>query len=478
MYQRPRANGKGVAFGGPDPNALTTVKRHHGNDEDASNKKRKLSESSTPQSNRMGLSRLSEDNGSSKYQYQSVSPMILGSPEARKSEAPNSPVAPGEYSVADVIRGPTSVAEPPVRSIDLETVELKAEEVIHFSKISMREAAAKSRAYAPSAGSTGAHSSSNGAALSANGASSSGSHANAEEAKTLPPWATKPYANGPEGLETELWDFYNWLQPTREERMLRIDLVERLRSALVGRFPKCEVRFFGSLATDLLLPSSDVDLVVLGVPAVQSNLWIVRTLLTRHGFSNAPTVIAHARVPLVKFTDITTGIDVDISFDHANGLQNTKVINSFAVKYKTYRPLLVILKFYLHQLGINEPYNGGLGSYALSLMVASFLQMHPKTNNVTGATDPNLGYLLLDFFALYGKQFNFFNTGISVLGNGSYFSKIERGWIDPEQPFLAAIEDPNDESMSLTKFCRSPPCRAFPTAGTHNTLFHSTRVIK
>lgn len=429
MYQRPRSNGKGVAFGGPDPNALTTVKRHHGNDEDASNKKRKLSESTTPQSNRNGMSRLSDDNGPSKYQYQSATPMILGSPEARKTEAPNDSVAFGEFGATDPLRSP----EQPVRSIDLETVELKAEEVIHFSKISMREAAAKSRAYAPS-GAPGA--------ATSNGTTASAS----EEASKLPPWTTKPYANGPEGLETELWDFYNWLQPTREERMLRIDLVERLRSALVGRFPKCEVRFFGSLATDLLLPSSDVDLVVLGVPSVQSNLWIVRALLVRHGFSNAPNVIAHARVPLVKFTDLTTGIDVDISFDHANGLQNTKVINSFAVKYKTYRPLLVILKYYLHQLAINEPYNGGLGSYALSLMVASFLQMHPKTNNVTGDTDPNLCYLLLDFFALYGKQFNFFNTGISVLGNGSYFSKIERGWIDPEQPFLASIEDPNDES--------------------------------
>lgn len=439
MSQRPRANGKGVAFGGPDPNALTIVKRHHGSEEGPSTKKRKLSETSTPQSNRLGLSKIGNEGASSAYQYQSVTPMVLGSPEARKMEAPNTPIAQGDFSAASLFGSPTPAPEAPVRSIDLDTVELKAEPIIHFSKNAMREAAAKARTYAPS-GPPGSSSGSSGSLSKASGAQTSSS------SEPMPPWAKKSYSQGVDGLEQELWDFYNWLQPTLEERMLRIDLVERLRSALIGRFNKCDVRFFGSLATDLLLPSSDVDMVVLGVPSVQSNLWIVRALLIRHGFSNAPTVIAHARVPLVKFKDITTGIDVDISFDHANGLQNTKVINAFALKYKTYRPLLVTLKFYLHQLAINEPYNGGLGSYALSLMLASFLQMHPKTNNVTGVTDANLGYLLLDFFALYGKQFNFFNTGISVRGNGSYFSKIERGWIDPEQPFLASIEDPNDES--------------------------------
>lgn len=438
MYQRPRANGKGVSFGGAEPNPITTVKRHHGKDEEPAHKKRKLSESATPQSNRLGLQRLNQDDSSSKYQYQSVTPMVLGSPEARRIE----PVALGDFGLVDSLRSPPPVSEQPVRSVNLEMVELKAEPVIHFSKISMREAAVKARTYAPSAGT------SNGSAHSGGKATDSGhGDSNSDgEARVMPPWVTRQYAKGVLGLDEELWDFYRWLQPTREERMLRIDLVERLRSTIVSRFPKAEVRFFGSLATDLLLPSSDVDLVILGVPSVQSNLWIVRALLTRNGFCAAPTVIAHAKVPLVKFTDSTTGIDVDISFDHANGLQNTQVINAFAHKYRTYRPLLVTLKFFLHQLAINEPYNGGLGSYALSLMLASFLQMHPKTNNVTGETDSNLGYLLLDFFALYGKQFNFFNTGISVRGNGSYFSKIERGWIDPEQPFLAAIEDPNDES--------------------------------
>lgn len=39
--------------------------------------------------------------------------------------------------------------------------------------------------------------------------------------------------------------------------------------------------------------------------------------------------------------------------------------------------------------------------------------------------DDNLGVLLIEFFELYGNNFNYFNTGISVRDGGSYFSKQE-----------------------------------------------------
>ena len=37
--------------------------------------------------------------------------------------------------------------------------------------------------------------------------------------------------------------------------------------------------------------------------------------------------------------------------------------------------------------------------------------------------DINLGVLLIEFFELYGKCFNYNNVGIRLVGNGSYFNK-------------------------------------------------------
>jgi DNA polymerase sigma len=39
----------------------------------------------------------------------------------------------------------------------------------------------------------------------------------------------------------------------------------------------------------------------------------------------------------------------------------------------------------------------------------------------------NLGVLLIEFFELYGKQFNYDNVGIRLVGNGSYFNKEKVG---------------------------------------------------
>lgn len=49
--------------------------------------------------------------------------------------------------------------------------------------------------------------------------------------------------------------------------------------------------------------------------------------------------------------------------------------------------------------------------------------MHPRINPVS--PDNNLGVLLLEFFELYGKQFNYMKTGIRVAHGGAYVSKQE-----------------------------------------------------
>ena len=88
-----------------------------------------------------------------------------------------------------------------------------------------------------------------------------------------------------------------------------------------------------------------------------------------------------------------------------------------------------MLKFFLAQRGLNETFTGGVGSFLLQLMVVSFLQQRYRTDRATGfASAPNLGALLLELLELYGRDFNYAVTGISVRRNGAYFPKRERGW--------------------------------------------------
>lgn len=84
---------------------------------------------------------------------------------------------------------------------------------------------------------------------------------------------------------------------------------------------------------------------------------------------------------------------------------------------------------------------GGISSYSLILMCISFLQLHPRQNVYENA---NLGVLLLEFFELYGRKFNYMKTGISVKHGGRYIPKeeLQKEMIDGHRPSLLCIEDP------------------------------------
>ena len=79
------------------------------------------------------------------------------------------------------------------------------------------------------------------------------------------------------------------------------------------------------------------------------------------------------------------------------------------------KPLAFILKQFLYQRGLSNLFSGGISSYCLVLMIATFLGAYGLD-----VRDKNLGALLLDFLELFGKKFDFSRTGISM-SSGSFF---------------------------------------------------------
>lgn len=70
------------------------------------------------------------------------------------------------------------------------------------------------------------------------------------------------------------------------------------------------------------------------------------------------------------------------------------------------------------------PPTGGVGAFMVQLMVVSFLQQRSREDKIGQRySNSNLGSLLLDFLELYGLNFNYITTGISVEGGGVYFPK-------------------------------------------------------
>ncbi|BGP42103.1 hypothetical protein JCM10449v2_006105 [Rhodotorula kratochvilovae] len=114
------------------------------------------------------------------------------------------------------------------------------------------------------------------------------------------------------------------------------------------------------------------------------------------------------------------------------------------------RSLVLLVKAFLAQRGMNEVFTGGLGSYSIICLVISFLQLHPKIQTALVNPNRNLGLLFVEFLELYGKHFNYDQAGITLRGRGGYFNKHDKGWYRPGQPYLLSIEDPNDPQNDVS----------------------------
>ncbi|PIK48713.1 putative non-canonical poly(A) RNA polymerase PAPD5 [Apostichopus japonicus] len=153
-------------------------------------------------------------------------------------------------------------------------------------------------------------------------------------------------------------------------------------------------------------------------------------------------VLDKATVPIVKLRDAFTQIRVDISFNVKTTTECAELIENFISQFPTLPQLVFVLKQFLLQRDLNEVWTGGISSYGLILMIVSFLQLHVPPEPV------NYGVLLIEFFELYGVNFNYFKTGITVENGGSYFPKEDASFMT-DRFSLLCLKDPLNNGVDL-----------------------------
>ncbi|XP_056617820.1 terminal nucleotidyltransferase 4A-like [Triplophysa dalaica] len=258
------------------------------------------------------------------------------------------------------------------------------------------------------------------------------------------PWASRRYSPGINGLHEEIVDFYHFMSPRPEEEAMRRDVVNRVEAVVKDLWPAAKVQIFGSFSTGLYLPTSDIDLVVFGKwehPPLQQLEQALRQKNVAEPFSIK--LLDKATVPIIKLTDRVTDVKVDISFNVETGVKAARFIKDHLKKYSVLPYLIFVLKQFLLQRDLNEVFTGGISSYSLILMAISFLQLHPRID--CRASNINLGILLIEFFELYGRHFNYLKMGIRVKDGGAVLAKEEimKALNNGHRPSMLCIEDPN-----------------------------------
>ncbi|XP_033933274.1 terminal nucleotidyltransferase 4B [Pseudochaenichthys georgianus] len=256
------------------------------------------------------------------------------------------------------------------------------------------------------------------------------------------PWKVRNYSEGIIGLHEEVSDFFEYISPRPEEEKMRLEVVDRIKGVIHDLWPSAEVQVFGSFSTGLYLPTSDIDLVVFGKWETLP-LWTLEEALRKRNVAdeNSIKVLDKATVPIIKLTDSFTEVKVDISFNVKSGVKAARLIKEFKEKYPVLPYLVLVLKQFLLQRDLNEVFTGGIGSYSLFLMAVSFLQLHYRED--VCSPNINFGVLLIEFFELYGRHFNYLKTGIRIADGGCYVAKDEvQKSMDSYRPSMLYIEDP------------------------------------
>ncbi|CAK9787057.1 hypothetical protein CC85DRAFT_277448 [Cutaneotrichosporon oleaginosum] len=285
-----------------------------------------------------------------------------------------------------------------------------------------------------------------------------------------------------EMLNDEVTAFYNFITPTEAEYSVRKHIIELITGHVKKWKPEMEVVAFGSWQTQLYLPEGDLDLVVVPPPNrpysnrdTSNFLTNLSVVLRNSGIADKIALVLGAKVPIMKFVTRTPygRIPVDISFNQTNGIDAGKIITHYLDALPGARELITVVKYFLAQRQMNEVFTGGLGSYSVICLVISFMQMHPKLRRSEMDAQRNLGTLLLEFFELYGRQFNYELVGISIRRGGEYFLKRERGWVKRggnPAPFTLAIEDPQNLDNDISSGSYGIPRVKLTLAGAYDMI--------
>ena len=215
-------------------------------------------------------------------------------------------------------------------------------------------------------------------------------------------------------LAKDLLDYQIFVSMIIEKNQQIFDiLIENLKQATKETLPDYEVHLYGSHATKLCLPWSDLDVVL--ISNNENNINNNPQILLNHLHENIKNkkwvkeskYISSANIPIIKLVTIDEygNVPIDISIQDSKhfGLKCVELVKNFITQYEYLKPIVLALKNIFKFADLNDPYKGGISSYGLILMIVYFIQRQKKINNNINS---DLGNLFFDIIYFYGIVFN------------------------------------------------------------------------
>ena len=206
-------------------------------------------------------------------------------------------------------------------------------------------------------------------------------------------------------LDRELRRIVRQRRATPQDDQKRQNLLRRLDGLLARKFPGVALKPFGSFVSVFHTAGSDIDISLevsptsnwydpkeMGRDAAANGRGRNRRQQQPRGYKSRKVqllskvaselryqrfadvnLVAHARVPLIKFRDPQTGVNCDVCVGN-DGVYKSAVLGTMANLDSRYRDLVFLVKMWAKHFDCNDAMAGSFNSFALSLMSLFHLQ--------------------------------------------------------------------------------------------------------
>jgi len=207
-------------------------------------------------------------------------------------------------------------------------------------------------------------------------------------------------------LTVDIVRHYNTRQQQRSSMNQKILLWKELYKTIKAEFD-CGLFVYGSTFSGFGALGCDIDMCLFphGMK-VDDKYWLmtVRNLLQKHcrHFIQGRIELINAKIPILKFYDKQGNLEVDLSVNNPTSIRNTHLLFCYSQMDYRVRPLVLFVKHWAKNHGINEARLGTLSSYTLTLMVLHFLQsgVSPPVIPCLHQLNPQIFNRLSDVFNL------------------------------------------------------------------------------
>ncbi|KAM7024041.1 terminal uridylyltransferase 7 isoform 1-T1 [Acridotheres tristis] len=174
--------------------------------------------------------------------------------------------------------------------------------------------------------------------------------------------------------------YYDFAPNTVEDHA-REHIRQSLEIFIRQDFPGTKLDLFGSSKNGFGFKQSDLDICMTidgletaeGLDCIRIIEDLAKVLKKQSGLRNV-LPITTAKVPIVKFFHVRSGLEVDISLYNTLALHNTRLLSSYAAIDPRVKYLCYTMKVFTKICDIGDASRGSLSSYAYTLMVLYFLQ--------------------------------------------------------------------------------------------------------